>query len=172
MNVETVRTREERRREVFLIVTFTAVFSLIIWTVFLGQDLPGHYTAAHWDVVWVGLDCAEALALLATAWAAWQRRTILTIFSAVSGTLFLLDAWYDVTTARASDFQTSLLLAVILEVPAAVGLYWVSVRCLHRLNGAWLRQAHHENPPRVWQVPLPGPDEVYGPLEGDALELE
>lgn len=172
MNVETVRTREERRREVFLIVTFTAVFSLIIWTVFLGQDLPGHYTAAHWDVVWVGLDCAEALALLATAWAAWQRRTVLTIFSAVSGTLFLLDAWYDVTTARASDFQTSLLLAVILEVPAAVGLYWVSVRCLHRLNGAWLRQAHHENPPRVWQVPLPGPDEVYGPLEGDALELE
>ena len=60
MNVETLRTREERRREVFLVLTFGAVFSLIIWTVFLGQDLPGHYNADHWDIVWVGLDCAEA----------------------------------------------------------------------------------------------------------------
>jgi len=172
VNVETLRTREERRREVFLVLTFGAVFSLIIWTVFLGQDLPGHYNADHWDVVWVGLDCGEALMLLATSWAAWRRRTILTLFSAVAGTLFLMDAWYDVTTARAGDFRTSLLMALLLEIPGAVALYWVSIRCLHRLNGAWLRQAHHEEPPRVWQVRLPSPDDVFGPLEGDALELE
>ncbi len=89
------------------------------WTVFLGWRLPRHYVANHWRLAWVGLDVAEIVMLLATAWAAWRRRVTLMLFATVTGTLLVADAWFDVTTARRGDLLQSVLLAVVVEIPAA-----------------------------------------------------
>ena len=37
--------------------------------------------------------------LLGAAWAAWRQRAVLIVFSIAAATMFLLDAWFDVTTA-------------------------------------------------------------------------
>jgi hypothetical protein len=101
-----------------------------LWTIYVGYELPRHYVANHWDVAWVGLDTAQVLMLGASAWAAWRRSRLLTIFATSSSTLLLLDAWFDVTTARRGDIFQSLLLAGFVEVPSALVLLWVAHRAL------------------------------------------
>src|ERR1019366_6220036 len=101
-----------------------------IWTVYVGAELPRRYVANHWDIAWVGLDVVQVIMLGAAAWAAWRRSTLLVIFSTSSATLLLLDAWFDVTTARHGDVFQSILLASIVEVPSALVLVWVAYRVL------------------------------------------
>ena len=103
------------------------------WTVYLGFNLPRHYTAQHWDLAWVGLDTAQVLMLLAAAWAAVTRRAVLMLFAFGAGVLLLVDAWFDVTTARYRDLDQSLWF-LGLEVPFALVLFWVAGRVYRRLT--------------------------------------
>jgi len=169
---KTLRARLERRREAVIVVSITAFVSLLVWTAFLGWDLPRHYDVQHWAVVWVGLDVGEAVMLLATAWAAWRGRVVLVLFAAIAGSFFLLDAWYDVTTAHGGDFRESLLLAVFLEIPAALGLFWLSVRVLRHVSYAWLRASKAADIDRIWRVKMPSLEAVYVELQDDTLERE
>jgi hypothetical protein len=101
-----------------------------VWTIYVAVDLPRHYAANHWDVAWVGLDAAQVLMLGGAAWSAWRRSTTLVIFATSSATLLLLDAWFDVTTARRGDVAQGILLAILVEIPSAVVLLWVAHRGL------------------------------------------
>ncbi|HEY5304666.1 MAG TPA: hypothetical protein VIJ86_11515 [Acidimicrobiales bacterium] len=101
-----------------------------IWTVYIAFVLPRHYDVNHWDIAWVGLDVAQILMLSLSAWAAWRRNTLLVMFATVSATLLLVDAWFDVTTARRGDLSQSIVLAVLIEVPSAIVLYAVAHRGL------------------------------------------
>lgn len=105
----------------------------ILWTIYLGWRLPRHYVAHHWDLAWVGLDVAEILMLLGSAWAAWRRRAVLILFAVASATLLLLDAWFDVTTAGHGGFLESVLVAALVEVPSALALLWIARRAARRL---------------------------------------
>jgi hypothetical protein len=102
----------------------------MIWTIYVAYELPRHYVADHWDVAWVGLDAAQILMLSASAWAAWRRNTLLVIFATASATLLVIDAWFDVTTARHGDLTQGIMLAGIVEVPSALVLLWVAYRGL------------------------------------------
>ncbi|NNN07639.1 MAG: hypothetical protein HKL85_00395 [Acidimicrobiaceae bacterium] len=101
-----------------------------IWTIYVGYELPRHYVANHWDIAWVGLDVAQVIMLSASAWAAWRRNTLLVIFATASATLLLVDAWFDVTTARRGDLGQGMLLAGLVEAPSAFILLWVAYRGL------------------------------------------
>ncbi len=101
-----------------------------IWTIYVGFELPRHYVANHWDIAWVGLDVAQVLMLSASAWAAWRRNTLLVIFATASAMLLMVDAWFDVTTARRGDLAQGIVLAVLVEVPSAIILLWVAYRGL------------------------------------------
>ena len=101
-----------------------------IWTVYVGFALPRHYVANHWDVAWVGLDVAQVAMLSASAWAAWRRDTLLVLFATISATLLTVDEWFDVTTARRGELGVSILMAILIEVPSALVLYWVAYRGL------------------------------------------
>ncbi|HEY5093327.1 MAG TPA: hypothetical protein VII60_08680 [Acidimicrobiales bacterium] len=107
------------------------------WTIYLGLRLPRHYVANHWDVAWVGLDAAQVVFLLLSAWAAWRRRAILIQFANACATLLLVDAWFDVTTSRYSNLQQSML-ALAVELPSAFVLLWISQRVAKRLINTWL----------------------------------
>jgi hypothetical protein len=108
------------------------------WIVYIAIRLPRHYIANHWDLAWVGLDVAQVLMLLLAAWAAWRRRALLIIFSTSAATLLLLDAWFDVTTARGGAFDESLVLALVFEVPFAIALLWVTRRTVQQLERSML----------------------------------
>ncbi|HEV7959028.1 MAG TPA: hypothetical protein VGP11_06165 [Acidimicrobiales bacterium] len=123
------RTRRDR-----LLATLLIGASLeIVWAVYLGWRLPRHYVADHWALAWVGLDVAEIVMLFGAAWAAWRQRAVLIVFSIAAATLFLLDAWFDVTTANHGDELQSVVLAVFIEVPSALLLLWVARRAAVRL---------------------------------------
>ena len=103
-----------------------------VWAVYVGIDLPRHYVANHWDLAWVGLDIAEITMLVGAAWAGWRRSNLIVVFANASATLLVVDAWFDVTTARRGDLFQSVVLAVLVEVPSALVLLWVALRVLRR----------------------------------------
>jgi len=125
----------------------------ISWTVYLGWQLPRHYVANHWDLAWVGVDVAEVVLLLASAWAAWRRLAILIPLVVASATLLLLDAWFDVTTAGHGDLDTSVLVALLLELPSALLLLWIARRATRHLIEAHFGDSEFISLP-VRQMPL------------------
>jgi hypothetical protein len=122
------------------------------WCVYLGLALPPHYVAHHWALAWIGLDIAEVSMLFASAWAAWRQRALLILFAIVGATLFLLDAWFDVTTANHGDITQSLVLALFLEVPSAIALLWVARRAVIRLF--LTHSANDVSPMPIYKVAL------------------
>jgi hypothetical protein len=123
-----------------------------VWTVYVGAELPRRYVANHWDIAWVGLDVVQVIMLGASAWAAWKRSTLLVIFSTSSATLLLLDAWFDVTTARHGDVYQSVLLAGIVEVPSALVLLWVAHRVLSHTTLLPTGNANELRKPTTFEV--------------------
>jgi hypothetical protein len=119
------RTVRAMRWSLLRLLTLGALTEMI-WTVYVGDRLPRHYVANHWDVAWVGIDAAQILMLSASAWAAWRRNTLLVIFATAAATLLMIDAWFDVTTARHGDLIQGIMLAGIVEVPSALVLFWVA----------------------------------------------
>ncbi len=140
------RERADLGRRLFRILTVAAVGETV-WTVYLGWRLPHTYVAENWDAAWVGLDVAQVLSLLACAWAAWRHRAILTVYATLAATLLLVDAWFDLTTARRGDFDTSLI-TLIIELPSAAALLWIARRALIAFAG-------HTGTTRVHRIALP-----------------
>lgn len=118
-----------------LLSTLTVAATLeTLWTVYMAFTLPRHYVAIHWKLAWVGLDIGEVATLLAAAWAAWKRRAILALFTSAAATMVLVDAWFDITTARRGDQLQSTISALVIEIPSAIALYWVTQRTIRQIN--------------------------------------
>jgi hypothetical protein len=122
-----------RPRDPLLTVLASAALLETAWTIYLGWRLPRHYVANHWDLAWVGLDVAQIAMLLLAAWAAWRGRALLILFASAAGTLLLVDAWFDVTTARHGGFMQSLIFALAIEIPSAIALFWITWRTIKQL---------------------------------------
>jgi hypothetical protein len=137
-------------------VLTAACLVLAPWIVILAVELPKRYVAAHWDVAWVGFDIALLIGLLFTAWAAWRRRQIVIVTAIVTATLLLSDAWFDVTTARASqDRLVSMLTALLVEIPLALLLFAVALRLIVVTTRTVRASLDHDlRPVRLWRVPL------------------
>lgn len=131
MNRFVPRTRRDR----VMVALLAGAGAEILWCIYLGVVLPPHYVAEHWAIAWVGLDVAEVVVLFAAAWAAWRHRALIIVFCVAGATLFLLDAWFDVTTAHHGDIDQSIILAVCLEVPSALALLWLAYRVTVRFLG-------------------------------------
>ncbi|MGD0053975.1 MAG: hypothetical protein ABSC34_00870 [Acidimicrobiales bacterium] len=147
------RRRVHLPRDPLLTLLTSAALAEIAWTIYLGWRLPRHYVANHWDLAWVGLDVAQILMLLLAAWAAWRGRALLILFASSAGTLLLLDAWFDVTTARHGDLLQSVLLALVVEVPSAIALFWITWRSVRGLADSLLVGSPAEGLP-LRMIPL------------------
>jgi hypothetical protein len=119
-------------RDPLLTVLASAALVETAWTIYIGWRLPRHYVADHWDLAWVGLDVAQIVMLLLAAWAAWRGRALLILFASAAGTLLLVDAWFDVTTAR-HGFVQSLIFALVIEIPSSIALFWITWRTIKQL---------------------------------------
>src|SRR5207249_11003835 len=102
--------------------------ALVPWSLWLAKTLPSHHDAEHWDLAWGGFDVLLAAALLATAISAARRSPYLPSFATASGTLLVVDAWFDVLTSSAGrELEAAVLLAAIAELPLAAIAFWIAL---------------------------------------------
>lgn len=100
---------------------------LLPWAFFLIITLPPNYTANHWRFAWGGFDIALALALSATAVAVARRSPFAEVGAAITGTLLICDAWFDVVTSRTSgELLSAGLEAGLVELPLAILCFWMA----------------------------------------------
>jgi hypothetical protein len=124
--------RLRRRMRFGLLLLTGCCIALAGWIAILILTLPGHYTSADWQTVWVGLDVAELAGFAATGWAAWHQRQIVIFFMIITATLLVCDAWFDVALSYgSSEFTTSIISALLVELPLAF-LLFASARRLVR----------------------------------------
>lgn len=106
-----------------------ACLVLIPWTILLGYLLPPVYVSHHWDVAWAGFDVFEALLFALTAILAVKKSSWTALSAAMLGTVLLIDAWFDVLTARSGmDQYKAIVEALFVELPLAVISYALSHR--------------------------------------------
>jgi len=114
------------RRWLLLLVGCVAV-ALLLWTAYLSATLPSEHIAQHWRVAWIGLDLAEASALVATFVALLRNSRTVTVLASIAGTLLVCDAWFDVVTAEpGGELAWALVFALLAELPLAALCFWVA----------------------------------------------
>jgi len=97
-----------------------AAIGLVPWTLWLTFSLPSRHVTDDYDLAWVGFDVALACAFGATAWATLRYSHWLVPLAAITGTMLLCDAWFDiVTSSGSSERLVAILEAVFAELPLA-----------------------------------------------------
>jgi hypothetical protein len=97
-----------------------AAIGLVPWTLWLTFSLPSRHVTDDYDLAWVGFDIALAAAFGATAWATLRVSQWLVPLAAVTGTMLVCDAWFDiVTSSGGGDRLQAILEAVFAELPLA-----------------------------------------------------
>jgi hypothetical protein len=108
---------------------------LIPWTIYLGYQLPTRHLSVNWDVSWTGLDIGLTIALLATGLFAYTKSMLIIISSTITGSLLLVDAWFDVLSEhKAKLFHQALLSAIVFEIPLAIMSFYLALHALTRLR--------------------------------------
>jgi hypothetical protein len=132
---------------------------LAAWIGVLAVTLPRFHHTGTWRAAWVGFDVGLLAAFAATGWTAWRRRQLLIVCLVVLATLLACDAWFDVMLDVAtSGFVTSLLSALLFELPLAALAIFMARRLLRLTMGQIMRYEGLPGPvPPLWQIPLLGP---------------
>jgi hypothetical protein len=112
-------TRIPLPRWVTPLLALTAA-GLVPWTLYLTFTLPSRQVTEHYDVAWVVFDIALFSAIATTALCALRSSEWLVPFAAVTGTMLVCDAWFDVVTSIGSnDWIEAVLEAIFAELPLA-----------------------------------------------------
>jgi hypothetical protein len=110
-----------------------AAVLLIPWTAWLALRLPSRHVSRHWDIAWVGFDVVLTAMIATTGIALWKRSPIAPLAATAAATLLLVDAWFDIFTARAGDeLDWAILAAALGELPLAVLCFWLIRRWAFR----------------------------------------
>lgn len=114
---ETIRIRPARW--VTLLLGLVAA-ALVPWTLYLTFALPSRHLTFHYALAWVGFDLALTASFAATAWAAFRGSQWLVPLAAVTGTMLVCDAWFDVVTSQSgSEMWEAVAEAALAELPLA-----------------------------------------------------
>lgn len=107
------------------LLALSALF-LVPWTLWLTFTLPSRHVTDHYDLAWVGFDVVLAAAFGATAWAGLHNVRWLMPFAAVTGTMLVCDAWFDVVTSSSGgEIAEAALEAVFGELPLAALCFYI-----------------------------------------------
>lgn len=97
-----------------------AAAGLLPWTLYLTFTLPSRHVTTHYDLAWIGFDIGLAAAFAGTSWAAIRRSDWLVPLAAVTGTMLVCDAWFDVVTSSgAGEIGEAVAEAAFAELPLA-----------------------------------------------------
>jgi hypothetical protein len=145
-----------RRRTLVLVITGGGAILLGPWIAYLSSVLPPTESGGAWRIAWIGLDSAIAVTLAVTAWLVWHRRSLALVGLAVSATLLLVDAWFDVCLSWGTSGQSGAIAsACLVNVPVAAFLIASIVTMLKR-TFAVVQQLRGEpaKPVSVWHQPV------------------
>ena len=101
---------------------------LIPWIVLMFTVPSVVNVPKHWELVWGGFDCFLVLGFAVTAFRLITRSPRGAVTAAMTGTMLLIDAWFDVLTTHRGGQVVSILMAVFAEIPCAVICFYVSRR--------------------------------------------
>ncbi len=103
--------------------------ALVPWAIWLSASLPPRHLTHRWDVAWTGFDIVLAACFVGTAVAAWRRSAWVAALAAATGTLLVMDAWFDVVLeSRGSETRAAVIEAVVAELPVAALCFWIAYR--------------------------------------------
>ncbi len=106
---------------------FIVSVGLVPWIAWLFWSLPDEATAAHWRLAWGGFDIGLSIGLASTAVLVFRRSPLAEVSAAVTGTMLVCDAWFDVLTSRGTtQVVVAAVLAVVAELPLAVFCFWIA----------------------------------------------
>jgi hypothetical protein len=98
----------------------TVAVALVPWILYLTFTLPSRHVTLHYDVAWIGFDVGLTVSFAATAWAAFRGSRWLVPLAAVTGTMLLCDAWFDVVTSQSgAEMWEAIAEAALAELPLA-----------------------------------------------------
>lgn len=98
-----------------------AAVVLLPWIIFLAETLPTRQFDRHYRAAWVGFDIILVLAITRTAYMAFRVDPRVQFPAMATAVLLFVDAWFDVTTsANRSQFFIAVVLALFVEIPAAI----------------------------------------------------
>jgi hypothetical protein len=107
-----------------LLTAITA--GLVIWTLYLSYALPARHVTDHWRIAWAGFDIGLALSLAATALGVLREAQWVDATAAVSATLLITDAWFDIVLSDSGGERVeAIVLAAIGEIPLALFCVWI-----------------------------------------------
>ena len=99
---------------------------LVPWAFWLSRTLPATHTSRHWGLAWAGFDAALAVVLASTAFSAIRHSPWLVAVASATGTLLVVDAWFDVLTAQSgSERAVAAAEAAFVELPLAALSFWI-----------------------------------------------
>lgn len=101
---------------------------LIPWIVIMFTVPQAVNVPRHWQLVWGGFDCFLVLGFAVTAFRLMTRSPRGAVTAAMTGTMLMVDAWFDVLTTRRGGQLMSILMAIFLEIPCALICFYVSRR--------------------------------------------
>jgi hypothetical protein len=153
---------------------------MLPWIAGLVLILPTRHEAAHYGASWIGFDLFLCAMLIRTGWLAQKGREHIELSAAMTGTLLLVDAWFDVVTADSHKEQAiALVMAFVSEIPLAAFCLWIAGRvefrrqrraeALAKLLKQWSAMRAYERrvPGTVWQERLRRPGESRQTSRGD-----
>jgi len=95
---------------------------LVPWCVMLWWQLPVTEEVPNWRVGWVGLDGAVAVTAAASAFLLRREDPRAALPVTATGTLLLLDAWFDICTSRPGPERVlAVVEGAVAELPLACG---------------------------------------------------
>jgi hypothetical protein len=104
---------------VTLMLALVAI-GLVPWILYLTFSLPSRHVTFHYDLAWIGFDVGLTASFAATAWATFRGSQWLVPLAAVTGTMLVCDAWFDIVTSRAgSEMWEAVAEAALAELPLA-----------------------------------------------------
>jgi hypothetical protein len=105
---------------------------LVPWIVVLAVTLPQRQYDDHYELAWVGYDVGLVCALGATMWLAHRRSVWIEVAAAMTATMLVVDAWFDVVTSRPGmNTWAAVGDAVIFELPIAALCVWLMRNAEH-----------------------------------------
>jgi hypothetical protein len=106
-------------RWVTLLLALVAI-ALVPWILYLTFTLPSRRVTSHYDLAWVGFDVGLTASFAATAWAAFRGSQWLAPLAAVTGTMLVCDAWFDIVTSQSgTEMWEAIAEAALAELPLA-----------------------------------------------------
>ena len=145
-----------------------AAVVLLPWIVYLAETLPRRQFDRHYRAAWVGFDIILVYAIARTAYMAFRVDPRVQFPATATAVLLFVDAWFDImTSADRAQFFEALVLALLVEIPAAL----FSLYLARSVNRRVLDLAKVEVPPprHLWSR-LPMRRRTSPPPVGDEPE--